>query len=56
MGLLSAALVNIIDATVGGKAGKLYLLSGACNVLAKGTAQSSDRRRNGKINDDGRVR
>lgn len=56
MGLLCAASVYIIDATVGGKAGQLYLFSGACNVLDKGTAQSFDRRRNGKINDDGRVR
>ena len=53
MGLLSAVSVYIIGATVGVKAGKLYLFSGACNVLDKGTAQSSYRRRNGKINGDG---
>jgi len=39
MGRLSAATVYIIDATVGGKAGQLYLLSGACSVLDKATAQ-----------------
>ena len=52
--LLSAGSVHIISGTVRGMDGRLYLFSGACNALDKGTAQSSDRRRNGKINDDGR--